>query len=86
MTATGNQQGTFEDGLALAMWLEAEVRPQLRKWAKSYDKRVKLMAAMLSDLVESRYAARDWEFLDGLHKSWAECEAKARSDDGSTAE
>jgi hypothetical protein len=60
----------FEDGMALALWLHEDVNPQLKKWGKSHDRRVQLMAAVISDLVADAYNRQDWAGLNHMYDVW----------------
>jgi hypothetical protein len=74
-TAQVEVAGAFEDGMALALWLHSEVHPQLKRWGKSGDKRVKLMAAVISDLVSDAYVRQDWGYLNHMYDVWKKNEA-----------
>jgi hypothetical protein len=72
----------FADGIELGMWLESAARPALKRWTRSADKRVYLLAGVLSTLIEDRYTARDWPFLDRLRATWQKLAAEVDEDDG----
>jgi hypothetical protein len=81
-----NTNQPFEDGMALAMWLHTEVRPQFKRWGKSGDKRVRLMATVLSKFIEDAYTNQDWAFLGEMHTAWLDASAKAETDGDPQAE
>jgi len=65
-----NFQATLADGMAMGVWLEREVRPALKRWARSGDKRVRMLSGMFRDLIESRVESGDTAFLSELFDSW----------------
>jgi hypothetical protein len=74
-------QQTFEDGMQLGIWLQSEVRPQLKRWSKSADARVHLSAAVLSDIIEDAARRGDWTFLARLHDGWVKHQAAVAEKD-----
>jgi hypothetical protein len=73
--AADEKSPSFEDGMKLGVWLESEVRPQLKRWSKSADARVHLTAAILSDIIEDAHTRGDWTFLARLHDGWVKHQA-----------
>ncbi len=64
------QYAHFEDGALLGIWLAEEVKPQLRKWSKSGDQRVRLLAVTIHGFVEGRIVEQDWPMLCELKRAW----------------
>lgn len=61
---------SFDEGFALAQWLESTARPVLRKWVKSGDDRVQLQAVLLTEIIEGHAEAGDWGTLAAIRQSW----------------
>jgi len=85
-TPDTSAQEAFEDGMALALWIHSEVHPQLKRWNKSGDKRVKLMAAVISDLVYDAEIRRDWDYLQHMYDVWRKNEADTPGDTGTVVD
>jgi enamine deaminase RidA (YjgF/YER057c/UK114 family) len=79
-------QAAFEDGMALALWIHGDVHPQLKRWNKSGDRRVKLMAAVISDLVYDAEIRRDWPALQHMYDVWRKNEGDQKPPDDTVVE
>jgi hypothetical protein len=73
MTTPGTGTG-FESGVQLGVWLESEVRPLLKRWGRSGDKRVYLSARILSAQIEAAASKQDWAALAELRETWRDAE------------
>jgi len=60
----------LQTGVELGAWLATEVRPQLARWKKSGDRRVRIQALLLSGIVEAKVKESDWAFLADLRDRW----------------
>lgn len=69
-----------QTGMDLGLWIEAKARPQLRRWGRSGDDRVKLLAGVLTDLLETAVSAGDLDALHALHTAWTTQAAKIAAD------
>lgn len=73
--AAGHAQADYLEAVKLGIWLESVVRPTLKRWRGSADDRVKLLATVLSQMIDGHYANGDITLLAELYELWGRQEA-----------